>query len=81
VSDDPVPDDAVLDDGEHEAIVVDVEDGVDGSVMVELTLVTGPTKGTVVRVRATGISDPLELLGIPATITVTDGAPRVRFEP
>jgi hypothetical protein len=48
---------------------------------VELTIVAGAAKGEVVALRATGLpGDPLDLLGVPATITVRDGVPAVRFE-
>jgi hypothetical protein len=36
----------------------------------------------VVTLRTTNLAgDPLDLLGVPATITVSGGAPSVRFEP
>ena len=58
-------------DGDANAIVV-----------VELTVLAGGHKGEVVSVRATGWSgDPLDLLGLPATITVSGGEPSVVFEP
>jgi hypothetical protein len=61
--------------------VVDTAEGADGSVALELTIVAGPAKGEVVSLRTTGLAgDPLDLLGVPATITVTGGAPSVRFE-
>ena len=70
-----------LPDGTFDAVVVDAHEGADGSVSVELTIVAGPAKGDVVTLRATGLAgDPLDLLGVPATITVTGGAPSVRFE-
>lgn len=73
---------AVLADGTYDALVVDAEAGEDGSVGVELTIVAGDAKGEVVALRAAGLAgDPLDLLGVPATITVRDGTPSVRFEP
>jgi len=51
-------------------------------VAVELTIIAGPAKGEVVTLVSTGWSgDPLDLLGVPATITVSEGEPSVRFEP
>jgi hypothetical protein len=71
-----------LADGTYDALVVDAVERDDGSVAVDLTIVAGDAKGEVVTLRATGLAgDPLDLLGVPATITVADGAPSVRFEP
>ena len=67
----------VLEDGSYA-----FGDALDGSCLVELTILAGPHKGEVVTVRGAGVGqDPIDLLGIPATITVSEGAPRVRFEP
>lgn len=71
-----------LPDGTYEALVVDTSQHDDGSVAVDLTIIAGPAKGQVVTVRATGLGgDPLDLLSVPATLTVEGGAPSVRFEP
>ena len=73
--------DPTLPDGTYDAMVVDAAGAEDGTVAVELTIVAGPAKGEVVALRATGLpGDPLDLLGVPATITVRDGAPAVRLE-
>jgi hypothetical protein len=80
---DPPPGDppGALADGSYDALVVDAEATEDGTVGVELTIVAGPAKGEVVALRASGLAgDPLDLLGVPATITVSDGVPSVRFE-
>lgn len=70
----------MIDDGTYDAIVVDVDDA-DGGVRVELALASGPHKGEVVAVRGTfAVADPLELLGLPATLVVADGAPSVTVE-
>ena len=72
----------VLEDGTYDALVVDATPADDGSCRVELTILAGRHKGEIVTVRSTGLADrALDLLGIPATLTVTDGAPAVRFEP
>jgi hypothetical protein len=77
VSDPP----AGLADGSYDALVVDATAADDGSIGVELTIVAGEAKGEVVALRAEGLAgDPLDLLGVPATITVVGGAPSVRFE-
>jgi len=72
----------VLGDGTYDAVVVDVGPGDDGAVAVDLAIAGGPHRGDVVRVvERDHEGDPIELLGLPATITVVDGQPSVRFEP
>ena len=52
-----------------------------GAVSIELTIVAGPAKGEMVTVLGRNLGgDPLDLLGVPATLTVTDGAPALRLE-
>lgn len=71
----------MLDDGTYDALVFDAE-GDDDAVTVELTILAGERKGEVVSLRTTDWDgDALDLLGIPATITVADGSPSVVFEP
>ncbi|MDE0804831.1 MAG: hypothetical protein OSA99_16090 [Acidimicrobiales bacterium] len=71
----------MLDDGTYDALVFDADDA-DGGVTVELTILSGEHKGAVVSVSTDSWpGDPIELLGIPATITVSDGRPSVSFEP
>lgn len=70
-----------LPDGTYDALVVDAATRDDGSVAVDLTIVVGEAKGEVVTLRASHLTgDPLDLLGVPATITVAGGTPSVRFE-
>ena len=72
----------MLDDGTYDALVFDADDADDGGVEVEMTILAGEHKGAVVSVVSTEWEgDALDLLGIPATIVVTDGRPTVRFEP
>jgi hypothetical protein len=73
----------VLDDGTYDALVVDAEEVEGGRVAIDLTILSGEHKGDVVSVRAPGPThgDVLDLLGIPATLRVVDGAPSVTFEP
>jgi hypothetical protein len=78
-----MPTDGTLDDGTYDALVVDAEPTDGGGCRVELTILGGAHKGEVVAVRTPAI-DPdraLDLLGIPATIVVAAGVPRVTFEP
>ena len=71
-----------LADGSYEVLVVEVVPAPSRAGMqLELALVTGPHKGEVVRVRAEGLRrDPVELLGMPATLIVTKGEPELRFD-
>jgi hypothetical protein len=89
VADDPSRDpdptgtgEPTLADGTYDALVVDATGRADGAVGIELTVVAGPAKGEVVTVVALGLpGDPLDLLGVPATLTVVDGAPSLQLEP
>jgi hypothetical protein len=70
-----------LPDGTYDALVVDTTTHEDGSVAVDLTIIAGAAKGEVVTLRTTDLAgDPLDLLGVPATLTVAGGSPSVRFE-
>jgi hypothetical protein len=76
----------VLEDGTYDALVVDAATGVadDGTEVMhlELTILGGPRKGEVVPVTATGLrGTEIDVLGVPATLTVADGQPSVRLEP
>jgi hypothetical protein len=74
--------DGVLDDGTYDALVVDATEAEGGAISIELTVVAGPAKGEVVTLLGHGLrADPLDLLGVPGTITVTDGTPYLRLEP
>ena len=67
-------------DGTHDVIVVDAREDEDGVVHLELALTSGARKGDVVRLAARAFArDPLDVLGLPATIHVKDGVPRVVF--
>lgn len=71
-----------LPDGSYDAIVVDAEEVDDDQVGLELTVLAGPEKGRMVELKGPrGTHDAIDLLGVPATITVIDGVPRVRLEP
>jgi hypothetical protein len=71
----------LLEDGTYDALVVDVSPVGEGSARLDLTIVAGRHKGEVVPVRASGLAgDPLDMLGMPAVLTVTDGQPAVTFD-
>jgi hypothetical protein len=72
-----------LPDGTYDVLVVDATAHDDGFLAVELTIVAGPAKGEVVglRTRDLPVDDPLDLLAVPATLTVAGGVPALRLEP
>jgi hypothetical protein len=73
---------APLPDGTYDAIVVDATEADDGTVGLELTVLAGPPQGPVLELPGSaGDPDVIDLLGIPATITVVGGRPTVRLEP
>ena len=68
-------------DGRYDAIVVDADAGADDAVVLELAIAAGEHKGEVVTVTAAGLGrDPLDLLAVPATLTVVDDEPTVSLE-
>lgn len=70
-----------LDDGTYDAFVVDADDADDGGTALELTITAGEHKGRVVALSsATTLGDPIDLLGMPATLTVAMGVPSVTID-
>lgn len=71
----------MLEDGTYDAVVVDATDDDGAVVVVELALLSGSHKGEVVTVRADGLGrDALDLLAVPATVTVSAGEPTLQLE-
>ena len=71
----------LLPDGTYDAIVVNATEVDAATTAIELTVLAGPQKGQVVELRGPrGAHDPIDLLGVPATITVADGRPKLRLE-
>jgi hypothetical protein len=70
-----------LPDGVYEVLVVDAT--ADGDALaLEITIISGAHKGDVVAVRATGLDvDELDLLGLPGTLRVVEGAPHFAVDP
>jgi hypothetical protein len=67
-----------LDDGTYDVIVVDAHEGADDVVHIDLAITSGARKGEVVQLVAQGLArDATSLLGLPATLRVEDGAPRL----
>ena len=74
----------MLTDGTYDAIVIDAEevDGAEqGSVRVEITVTSGAHKGEVVAVRGSVAGRAaLDLLGLPVTLVVEHGSPRLHVD-
>ncbi|HVF73839.1 MAG TPA: hypothetical protein VM938_02220 [Acidimicrobiales bacterium] len=71
---------SLLEDGTYDVVVIDANEDDDGVVHVEVTVVSGVEKGNVVRLSGPrGRRDATDLLGLPATLDVVDGAPRLRL--
>lgn len=74
-------DDATLDDGTYDAFVIDAFDTGEGGTHLDLTITTGGHKGLVVPLASTtSLGDPIELLGMPATVVVAFGVPSVTID-
>jgi hypothetical protein len=81
---------AKLPDGHYDAIVIEAEELADGGIRLDLTVTLGPHIGRVIALREHHVDarkrqvpvdlDPLELLGVPGTLTVREGAPSFRPE-
>ncbi|HUF84423.1 MAG TPA: hypothetical protein VMQ81_07515 [Acidimicrobiia bacterium] len=72
--------DIEADDDTYDAFVVWAETRDDGTVALDLTITTGARKGEVLSVRAsTTPRDPIELIGLPCTLVVEHGEPRVEW--
>jgi hypothetical protein len=73
--------DASLPDGTYDAFVVDAEDTPEGGTVLELTITAGEHKGMVTSLRSgVSLGDPIDLLGMPATLTVAGGVPSVHID-
>ena len=75
----------MLDDGTYDAVILDATEGVacDGRdvLHLELTIVAGRYKGEVVSVAAVGLGrEVVDVMGLPATLDVTAGEPRITFD-
>jgi hypothetical protein len=72
--------DIPLADGVYDAFIVWADEREDGAIALDLTITTGAHKGDVVSVRATDVPrDAIELVGMPCTLRVHAGQPRVEW--
>lgn len=71
-----------LPDGTFDVFVVDAtRDDATGATSIELTVVAGEHKGELVTLKmAGGQRDPIELIGLPGTLTVAEGRPSLRID-
>ena len=70
-----------LDDDTYDVFIVDVKEDEENALQLELAVTSGAHKGEVVIVRATSMQrDAIDLIGLPATLTVRDGVPRVTLD-
>lgn len=70
----------MLADGVYDGIVVDGEAATGGG-RLEVVILAGAHKGEVVAVRTTELpGDPIDLLGDPVTLTVSEGRPQLTFD-
>ena len=74
-----------LADGTYDVFVVDATESTleDGTAVVhlELTVTSGERKGEVVPLTASNLGrSEIDLLGMPATLTVADGAPAITID-
>ena len=70
-----------LDDNTYDVFIVDAEEVEENALQLELAVTSGANKGEVVVVRAESMKrDALDVIGLPATLTVRDGVPRVEFD-
>ena len=70
-----------LPDGAYDVVIIDAEIIDESTMRVELLLVAGEEKGNVVAMRGPHLArDPTSLLGLPATMRVVNGVPRVALD-
>lgn len=68
-------------DGRYDVFVVDAETIDETTMRVELAMVTGADKGEVFAIRGPHLDDdPVMILGLPGTLVVTDGVPRLELD-
>jgi hypothetical protein len=70
-----------LADGRYDVFILDTEILDADTIRVELVLVSGDAKGDVVALRGPHIApDVIALIGLPATLVVANGVPRIELE-
>jgi hypothetical protein len=77
-----------LDDGIYDVVIIDVDEAFRGAceqsraraVSLEVLITSGVRKGDVVALQRARGGSELDLLGLPATLTVINGTPRLDFD-
>ena len=68
-------------DGSYDVFIVDAETIDESTMRVEIAMVSGDDKGDVIAMRGPHLArDPIELLGLPGTLIVRDGVPRLEVD-
>jgi hypothetical protein len=71
--------DAQLIDGRYDAFILWADARDDDRVAFDLTITTGVHKGEVITVLARSRADPIALVGLPCTLVVELGEPRLEL--
>ena len=66
-----------IEDGSYDVVVIEALEVGDESLLIELVITSGAHRGDVIRVHARLDIAWTELLGAPATLTVSDGKPHI----
>lgn len=70
-----------LPDGVYDAFIIDVRDAGGDTQELEVTIVAGEFKGLVAHVvSSTALGDEIDLIGLPATVAITDGRPTLTID-
>lgn len=81
---DPLDEPTPLPDGSYDVFVVSADDlptAGGRSTALELTIVSGEHRGGTMALTApTWLGEPVDLIGMPATLTVMSGSPSVRID-
>ena len=68
-------------DGRYDVFIVDAKTIDENTMRVEIAMVSGDDKGDVIAMRGPHLArDPIDLLGLPGTLIVRDGVPRLEVE-
>ena len=73
----------ILEDGSYDAFIVDARDDAEISraMHIEVAITSGARKGEVITMRAINMQrDAIALIGMPATLHVVDGQPRLTID-
>jgi hypothetical protein len=70
-----------LSDGDYDVFIIDAEIFDENTLKLEIVVLNGDAKGSVIALRGPHLArDASSLLGLPATLRVVDGVPRVQLD-